>query len=153
MPYQSPESNEAVRRRPRFLSVRLFALGLIATGLGLLMLNTIGFALYLYIHLGQKDLVFGSSSGVIHLAYADAATPSDSSLLDEYFSEVNSEPDTILEIGPCELFAERSSDIRGFWKFDRSTEEDYKFVDIPVLVPILLALAVVCYTQRTATIR
>lgn len=126
---------------------------MVATGLGLLMLNTIGFALYLYTHVGKKDLIFGSSSGVIHLAYADAAPPSDSSLLDDYFSDLNFEPDTILEIGPFELFAERSSDVRGFWKFDGSTEENYKFVDVPILIPILLALAVVVCTQRTAVIK
>ncbi|WP_075085663.1 hypothetical protein [Mariniblastus fucicola] len=115
-------------------------------------MNAVGWSLYICVHLGKKDVWLGSTSGLIHLGYADAVSGDpemDDSLFDDEIFDglVVPEPTTIFNRGPVEILAERSSDIRGFWRINGSLHPDYRSIDIPAILPLAFAIAFIWFRR------
>ena len=133
-------------------SAAKFSMGLSIVLLAVWMVNWIGFNLFLYLDIGQKDAILGASRGVIHIAVAE---PSD--MTDEEYEELwgrigDSLPFDSLEIGlidvgPLNIFLERRLDPMYLLRFHLMTNEEYAGFDFPTL-PFAVTMAALAYYLR-----
>ena len=147
-PYQPPKLNSQTEGRTR-LSTTLLYSSVCFLG-GLLVINTLGWAFYLNVHTGMKDLVLGTNSGVIHLALGDCMCEDPPLEEDPIFQMMDTGLDyfELLRVGPFRLACENSSDIRGFWRAYGSLDPNYQFVDVPILAPLALGCVLLWRNHR-----
>lgn len=127
------------------------ALGLFfIVALGMLILNVAGHSLFAYFHVGEKDLIVGSSNSSLHLAWADATESPKKEVLNRD-----------LDFGYRELVSNRMIDVfmerpgPYFHPFPFRVSHDkerprYRSVDLPVFPVVVLIGVLGIGVVRTA---
>ena len=141
-PYQSPsdaKNNDLHQRMRPWPYVSAFALLVV---LNLLLLNVVGWNVYLYLSIGPRDLIIGASCGVSHNAIAprddSVLTSEDRAFIDEFQT-------TLVHLGPLHLFAERRGEKLLPFQcrvFDHG--DGYVGFELPLLALVLAFGVLVC---------
>ena len=107
-------------------------------------MNLCGKSTCLFINVGDKDLVFGSSIGVCNLAYADKTDFPAPSLLppDPEYGVIE-----IIKSKRVNLFIESSEKTFKF-SFESFSDPDYKGFDFPWLLFLLLPICLMVITKN-----
>lgn len=120
------------------------ALGLVfVVALGMLILNVAGHSLFTYFHVGEKDLIVGSSNSSLHLAWADANGPAQKEDLNRDF-DFDFGYRELVSNRMVDVFMERPGPCFHPFPFRVSHEKErprYRSVDLPVF-PVAILIAV-----------
>ena len=128
---------------------RLITLLLVVAILLPFLANLVGWSLFLYVNLGEKDAILGASLGLLHAAIGETYTPSVGlgygvEFLDDWTI-------TLVEIGGLELFLEaRGEPITPFVIrfFTPDPTSYYLGFDLPWLLLLVVPLGLWLVTRR-----
>lgn len=121
---------------------KIAALGLGALIGVMFLINLVGWNLYLYFNIGEKDLILASSLGVSHNAWAEHYE-GDIAFGMKLVDEVKRD---IIDVGPLNIFAEKRLDQMQPFTFrwiEPSEFSDYRGIEFPWL--LLFGLPVVLW--------
>ena len=111
--------------------------------------NIFGKSIYLYVNVGEKDIILASALGLFHCAIADKMDFSKDSLLPvEGYGYESTE---IINGKRVNLFLEPSQDMEVF-TFRLIRNEDYFAFEVPILVFISIAIFMLVYKRKKSEI-